>query len=145
MGLVPLLEVLPRQHSLESLKLYLSLSHPDESLKKIGECVGRSTLKQLRLFPYSSSLQSEEAVKEWVQSVVVGGNSLIRSLEYSQVTWLEIPISINDIPCSINKDGIQVQIVSSLKETATYVNFEREKKFLPSLCFVILVEFYVSV
>ena len=144
MGLVPLLEILPRLRSLEKLELFWSLSHPDESLKKIGECVGRSTLKRLQLFSFPS-LQSEEAVKEWVQSVVVGGNSLIRSLEYSQVTWLEIPISINDIPCSINKDGIQVQIVSSLKETATSVNFEREKKFLPSLCFVILVEFYVSV
>ena len=32
MGLVPLLEVLPRQHSLDSLELYCSLSHPDESL-----------------------------------------------------------------------------------------------------------------
>ena len=49
---------------------------------KIGECVGRSTLKGLRLFNFSPSFQSEEAVKEWVQSVVVGGNSLIRSLEY---------------------------------------------------------------
>ena len=40
------------------------------------------------MVPYSPSFQSEEAVKEWVQSVVVGGNSLIRSLEYSQVAEL---------------------------------------------------------
>ena len=34
MGLVPLLEVLPRLHSLEWLDLYWSLSHPDESLRR---------------------------------------------------------------------------------------------------------------
>ena len=84
MGLVPLLEVLPRQHSLQKLILHWSLSHPNESLKKIGEGVGRSTLKRLRLSSYSPSLQSEEAVKEWVQSVVIWGKILILSLEYSQ-------------------------------------------------------------
>ena len=41
--------------------------------------------------------QSEEAVKEWIQSVVVGGNSLIRSLEHSQVTDLVIHVIINII------------------------------------------------
>ena len=87
-GLLPLLEVLPRQHSLEKLIVKWSLSHPDESLKKIGECVGKSKLEKLQLFPYSPSFQSEEAIKEWVQSVVVGGNSLIRSIEYSQVATL---------------------------------------------------------
>ena len=134
MGLVPLLEVLPRLHSLEELILYWSLSHPDESLKKIGECVGRTTLKQLQLFPYSSSLQSEEAIKEWVQSVVVGGNSLIRSLEYSQVSRLVIFILLVNISCPI-KDGTKAQLRSSLQETVTSVNLEREKKSLPSLHF----------
>ena len=91
MGLVPLLEV-PRLQSLKTLVLRWSLSHPHESLKKIGECVGRSTLKQLGLFFYSPSLQSEEAVKEWVQSVMVGVNSLICSFQYSQGAWLVIHI-----------------------------------------------------
>ena len=136
MGLVPLLEVLPRLHSLEKLVLRWSLSHPDESLKKIGECVGRSTLKQLELFPSSPSLQSEEAVKEWVQSVVVGGNSLIRSLECSQVASLFIGISFN-ISCPIDEEGILAQLRLSLQETVTSVNFERKKKSFPSVDFYI--------
>ena len=137
MGLVPLLEVLPRLHSLERLVLLWSLSQPDESLKKIGECVGRCTLKQLKLDSYSPSLQSEEAVKEWVQSVVVGGNSLIRSLEYSQVSRLVIYIVFRNISCRIDKDGIQAQLHSSLQETVTSVNLEREKKSIRVLNFYI--------
>ena len=135
MGLVPLLEVLPRQHSLEELTLVWSLSHPDESLKKIGECVGRSTLKQLGLWSYSPSLQSEEAVKEWIQSVVVGGNSLIRSLECSQVASFLIGIRLNNISCPIDKDGIKAQLLSSLQESVTYVNLERENRSIRELNF----------
>ena len=135
MGLVPLLEALPRQHSLESLRLQWSLSHPDKSLMKIGECVGRSTLKGLRLFNFSPSFQSEEAVKEWVQSVVVGGNSLIRSLEYSQVVELVI---FNNISFPIDED-IQAQLRSSLQETVTCVSLERRKKSIPVLDFHIFL------
>ena len=96
-------------------------------------------MKRLDLVPYSPSLQSEEAVKEWVQSVVVGGNSLIRSLEYSQVASLFFFISIifYNISCPIDKDGIKVQLRSSLQETVTSVNFERKKKLLPSVDFYI--------
>ena len=138
MGLVPLLEVLPRLHSLEDLELHWSLSRPDESLKKIRECVGRCTLKQLDISPYSPSLQSEEAVKEWVQSVVVGANSLIRSLEYSQVAHLFIGIIFYKISCSIDRDGIQAQLSSSIQESVTSVNLEREKKSIPAIYFKIL-------
>ena len=104
-GLVPLLQVLQRQHSLKWLQLYWTLSHPDESLNMIGECVGRSTLKQLVLVlvPYSPSLQSEETVKEWVQSVVVGGTSLIRSLEHSQVDNLFINIFLSTFHVQLMK------------------------------------------
>ena len=126
MGLVPLLEVLPRLHSLESLALLSSLSHPDESLKKIGECVARSTLKQLELYSALPSLVlSEEAIEEWAQSVMDGGNSLIRSLEYSQVTRLIIITGLTG--CD--------DISQSLLKTITSVNFERKKKSLPSVDF----------
>ena len=77
MGLVPLLEALPRLHSLETLLLRWSLSHPDETLNKMGKCVERSTLKQLDLRFLSLSSQSEEPIKEWVQSVFVGGNIVL--------------------------------------------------------------------
>ena len=137
MGLVPLLEVLPRQHSLEYLVLYWSLSHPDKSLKKIGECVGKSTLKRLQLSPISLSLQSEEAVKEWIQKVVIGTKIVIRSLECSQVTRFSIYIILRNISCQIDKDRIQAQLRSSLQETVILVNLEREKRSIPDLAFII--------
>ena len=133
MGLVPLLEALPRLHSLERLVLFWSLSHPDETLNKIGECVGRSTLKQLELLSFSPPLQSEEAVKEWVQSVVVGGNSLIHSLEHSQVTNLKIRIGFRKISCRINVDDVRTQLDSSLQKTMDSINLRRVKKSLHSI------------
>ena len=110
MGLVPLLEALPRLHSLNNLGLYWILLHPDESLKKIGESVGRSTLQLLRLVFYYPSLQSEEAVSEWVQSIVVGGNSLIHCLKSCQVTSLAIAILIRNISCLIDTDDVKAQL-----------------------------------
>ena len=135
MGLVPLLEALPRLHSLNNLELYWRSSHPDETLNKIGECVG-STLKQLELFSYSPSFQSEEAVKEWVQSVVVGGNSLIRSLEHSQVAELVIYISFS---CPINRDDVETQLDSSLQKTMETINLRRVKKSLHSIDLIVLI------
>ena len=133
MELVPLLEALPRLHSLEELVLFWSLSHPDETLNKIGECVGRSTLKHLELQSFSPSLQSEEAVKEWVQSVVVGGNSLIRSLEHSQVTYLYIFTMMTNISCRIIIDDVNTQLDSSLQKTMDSINLRRVKKSLHSI------------
>ena len=130
MGLVPLLEVLPRLRLLEELELVWSMSHPDETLNKIGECVGRSALKQLELWSYSPSLQAKEAVKEWVQSVVVGGNSLMHSLEHSQVTNLKIRIRIRKITSRISEDHVHTQLDSSLKKTMDSINLRREKKSL---------------
>ena len=67
-------------------------------------------MKHLKLWSFSPSLQSEEDIKEWIQSVVVGGNSLIHSLEHSQVTDLVI---INNISCRINGDDVKSQLDSS--------------------------------
>ena len=138
MGLVPLLEALPRLHSLEELDLLWTLSCPDESLKKIGECVGRSTQEKLVLNSYSPSFQSEEAVKVWAQSVEVGGNSLMHSLEHSQVATLLINIIFHKTSFLIDKDGIQAQLHSKLNETVTSVNLQREKKSIFKLDFYIL-------
>ena len=135
MGLVPLLEALPRLHSLKQLVLRWYLSHPDETLNKIGECVGRSTLKELELWSSSQPLESEEAVKEWIQSVVVGGNSLIRSLEHSQVTKLLIHIRCS---CRINKDDVNTQLRSSLLKTMDSINLRRVKKSLHSIDLIVL-------
>ena len=139
MGLVPMLEALPRLHSLEKLLLLWSLSHPDETLNKIGECVGRSTLKQLSLLPFSPPLQSEEAVKEWFQSVVVGGNSLIHSLEHSQVTELVLSIDLSNISCQVIFDDVSTQLESSLKKTMDSINLRRVKKSLHSIHLIVYV------
>ena len=125
-------EVLPRLYSWR-VRIVLHCHH-DVALKNIGECVGRSTLKRLQLLSDSPSFQSKEALRKWVQSVVVGGNSLIRSLEYSQVAVLVISIYFRNVLCPIDtiKDGVQAQLCS-LQETATFVSLEREKKSIPSL------------
>ena len=128
MGLVPLLEALPRLRSLKKLVLYWTLLHPTESLKMIGECVGRSTMEQLTLFLYSPSLLSEEAVKdlESVQSIVVGGNSLIHSLKSCQVTKLTIYIYVYFQDISF-PNVVKAQLHSSLQKSVTFTNSERRK------------------
>ena len=127
MGLVPLLEALPRLHSLKNLRLFWTLSHPDESLKMIGECVGRSTIEQLSLYIFPPSLQSEEAVKEWVQSIVVGGNSLIRCLKSCPVAYLTIYVFLRSISFPIDRNDIRGQLYSSLQKSVTLTNAERRK------------------
>jgi len=127
MGLVPLLEALPRLHSLKELGLDWTLSNPDGTLKMVGECVGRSTLEQLSLLFCSPSLQSEEAVTEWVQSIVVGGNSLMHSLKLCQVTQLTMYIILQSISYPIDTNKMEAQLDSSLQESVTFTNSERRK------------------
>ena len=135
MGLVPLLEALPRQHSLEKLRLIWTLSHPDESLKKIGECVGRSRMKELELEPYSPSLQSEEAVKEWLQSVMDGGKSLLQSFShYQEKCWLQMFCQCH---CRVDEFSIESQLYSFFNETLVTINKDRSKKSLPIFRFII--------
>ena len=131
MELVPLLEALPRLHSLKELKLQFELLYPDESFKMIGECVGRSTMEQLSLEVYSPPLQSEEEAKEWVQSIVVGGNSLIHSLNSCLVTELSIEIYFRDVsfPVRVYSDGVRAQLHLLFQKSVTFINSERSKNF----------------
>ena len=101
-----------------------TLTHTDKTLNKIGECVGRITPKKLKLWSFSPSLQSEEAVKEWIQSVVIGGNSLIRPLEHNQDIDLVIIINIS---FRFNTDDLKTQLDSSLQKTMG--NLRRVKTF----------------
>ena len=139
MGLVPLLEALPRLHSLKELGLLWTLLHPYESLKMIGECVGRSTMEHLSLFLYSPSLQSEEALKECVQSIVVGGNSLIHSLKSCQVTVLTISVVLRNISFPIDRKDVETKLRSSFQTLVTFTNSERRKNsvFTNPLRFVV--------
>ena len=130
MGLVPLLEALPRPRLLKNLRLQWTLSHPDKSLKMIGECVGRSTMERLTLFLFPPSMQSEEAVAEWVQSMVVGGDSLMHSLQSCQVTELSIVVVHRMILFPINRISLEAQLYSSLQKSVTFTNSERRKNSL---------------
>ena len=126
MGLAPLLEALTRLRSLKELLLHWTLLHPDETLRRIGElCVERSKMENLSLFLYSPSLQSEEAITEWVQSIVVGGNSLIHSLKSCQVTELTIVVVLRKISFPIDTKGVKAQLHSSLQQSVTFTNSER--------------------
>ena len=134
MGLVPLLETLPRQNALEYLNLCWSSAQPDISLNKIGECARRTRLKHIDLLLFCPPMQSEAAEIDWIQSVVVGGNSLIRYLQYSQVRYLTIEILWDDdeiISCPLERH-IQLTM-SSLQQTVKSVNSERTKKNLQTL------------
>ena len=140
-GLESLLEALPRQHSLVELVLLWSSPHPDESLKKIGECVENSTgaLKMLRLYPRSPSLQSEEAVKEWVKRVAEGGKSLIHSLENCPVDDLSFNISLQTIGLSSDIDlfsnnTIEIQLRSLFRQTITTVHLGETKTHIDVSC-----------
>ena len=140
MGLVLLLEALSRLHSLKELILYWTLLQPDEILTMIGECVGRRTMEQLSLYLYSPSLQSEEAVKEWLQGIVVGGNSLVRSLKSCKVTVLTIGVVLQNFSCPIDKNDVEAQLHSSLQKSATFTNSERRKtQFLQIVYFLMLI------
>ena len=98
----------------DRIGLVFVTSRPDETIKKIGECVGRSTLREIGLVSFSPS---EDEVKEWVQSAVVGGNSLIHSLEHSLVTWLVIGIMVSCL-----KNDLKTQLRSSLQKTMDSIN-----------------------
>ena len=125
MGLVPLLKALEGQNSIKEIELSCELSNPMASLKKIGEWAGkRSTLDQLVLNPHSPVLPSEEALKEWIQSFIVGGNSLIHSLESCGVLVFMIILCWRKMSFPIDKDGIEAQLRSSLEETVTQVNLK---------------------
>ena len=130
LGLVPLLEALPRLCLLKELGLHCTLSNPDETLKMIGESVERSTMVELRLSLLPPSLHSEETITEWVKSVMVGGSGLIHSLKSCQVTKLVIVICLQKISFPIDRKlDVQAQLLSSLQKSVTFTNSEREKNF----------------
>ena len=123
-GIEPLLELLPRQHSLEELELCWSSPHDDKSLEKIGEYAKKmSKLKKLALWP--DTYRKEEA-EQWTQSLMDGWKSLLYTLESSMVERLFITTYYTNT-------AIFTVRCSSLQETEDKVNFIREKRGLPHL------------
>ena len=129
MGIVPVLETLSRQPKLKVLNLGWSPSHPDRSLEKIGECVKESKLQELKLDLFILS-NPEEVEEDWIQKIVVGGNSLIRQLQYSEVHSIEIATCLY-YPFITTKH-LEIKN-ASLQETVESVNLERRKNNLKPL------------
>ena len=131
-GAVLLSSALTTNRSMEYLTLDCRPStHPDSTLKEIGECVRKSTLRTLILYLRrpSSKAPTVAQVMEWLQCVEVRGKELIQSLEDSQLEKLHLFLYTNS--------NIHKQVRKSLKDTAKTVNFERSKKGFPHIEFMI--------
>ena len=127
-GMMLLLEALPRQSSLLELTLSWELSPPDELLKKTGECIEKCALKQLTFYFYSPSFLSEEAVKAWVQRVIVGGKCLVRILECSQVLTLGMNIFFDDMSFAIDENGTQAHTTFINSRDSSCCQFGKRKE-----------------
>ena len=130
-GIEPLLVLLPSQHLLEELCLCWSSPHNDKLLEKIGEYAKRmSKLKKLAVWPDAcrtcKQFTSEET-KQWIQSLMDGGNSLMYSLESSMVEQLVMHILL----FTESMSAYCTQVISSLNETRDKINIERERTGLP--------------
>ena len=91
-------------------------------------------MEELELEPYSPSLQSEEAVKEWLQSVMIGGKSLLQSFShYQEKCWLQMFCQCH---CRVDKFIIESQLYSFFNETLVTINKDRSKKSLPIFLFL---------
>ena len=140
-GLMPFLEALQKNQSLESLCICWSSTHPDQSLKKMGECVAKSSLKQLSMVMNSPSLETEETFQDWTQSVQVGATDLINCLEYHQLQRLELIIEYGYSEAVMHIiDQVNKSAVDSFDDHVKLVNSKRQMKgFLPIKCTIDLL------
>ena len=137
-GALSLAAALTANSSMEYLDLYWSSTHPDSTLKNIGECVSKSTLRKLELvmsMPASGEAPvTEERAKEWLQRVEVGGKELIQSLEDSHLKALICVL--NDEICSYFEEHYSHHLDQShqaLETIAATVNTTRRQKGLPEI------------
>ena len=140
-GLMPFLEALQKNQSLESLCICWSSTHPDQSVKKMGESVAKSSLKQLSMVMNSPSLETEETFKDWTQSVQVGATDLINCLEYHQLQRLELIIEYGYSEAVMHIiDQVNKSAVDSFDDHVKLVNSKRQMKgFLPIKCTIDLL------
>ena len=126
--------------SMEYLELYWSSTHPGSTLRNIGECVSKSTLRILRLEISMPVLVeapvTEERAKEWLQFVELGGKELILSLENSRLENLHLMLYYETHSYFKDKEYHSNQLDRSrqgLMETLPIVNTTRKQKGLPVL------------
>ena len=134
-GALLLAAALNANSSMEYLDLYWSSTHPDSTLKNIGECVSKSTLRKLRLVMNMPALGeapvTEERGKEWLQCVEVGGKELIQSLVDSHLEDLNLILS-SDTRSYFKRTPVD-QSHQALETTAATVNTTRRQKGLPDI------------
>ena len=136
-GALSLAAALTANSSMVHLRLYWSTTHPDSTLKKIGECVSKSTLRELHLvmiMPSGETPVAEERAKEWLQCVEVGGKELVESLEDSHLQELCLVLHHTMYLCFkiIHSHQLE-QSCQALKATAAKVNMARRQKELPKI------------
>ena len=131
-GALSLAAALTANSSMEYLMLHWSSTHPDSTIKNIGECVSKSTLRILHLEMNMPALGeapvTEERAKEWLQCVEVGGKELIKSLVDSHLEDLYL-ILYYDTRSSCEEH----QSHQALETTAATVNTKRRQKRLPDI------------
>ena len=138
-GALSLAAALTANSSIEHLWLSWSSTNPDSTLKKIGECVRKSTLKKQHLemiIPSGEAPVAEERAKEWLHCVEVGGKELVQSLEDSHLKELYLVFDYR-IRLYFNKHQLE-QSRQALKEEAATVNMARREKGLPCIFFRLL-------
>ena len=139
-GALSLAAALSANSSIEYLMLHWSSTHPDSTLKNIGECVSKSTLRKLHLIIEMNMLASGEApvtekrAKEWLQCVEVGGKELIQSLVDSHLEDLYITLYYGTRYSHFKEQSDQLDhSCQALKTTAATVNITRRQKGLPEI------------
>ena len=131
-GMVTLSTALAANSSVEYIYLRLTWlsTHPDSTLKAIGEGIRKSKLRSLELnilmlLPSSRELATVERAKEWLQCLKVGGQELIQSQEDSQLCTLSLN-SYYFSPYDINRQ--KEHVCQALKETASIQSILQEQR-----------------
>ena len=136
-GVLSLAAALTANSSMEYLTLYWSSTHPDSTLKKIGECVSKSTLRELDLvinMPSGEAPLAEERAKEWLLCVVVGGKELVQFQINSHLQSINLKLNhktqlyFHQSPNQNDKTQLHFKINSTLWESLSSVNIARKRK-----------------
>ena len=135
-GALLLAAALTAKSSMKHFELTWSSTHPDSTLKKIGECVKKSTLIILELVMNIPPVAKQRA-KEWLQCVEVGGKELIQSLEDSHLQMLNLDFCYTTYS-KLHQHKKIMQSRQALNATAETVNRARRQKGLPDIYFLFI-------
>ena len=130
-GVQILSTALAANSSVEHLKVTWICTHPDSTLKEIGEGVRKSKLrllelKMLMLLPSSRAIATVEKAKYWLKCLKAGGQELIQSQEESHLENLSLDGYYFSPGAEITQ-MLKEHVCQALNETAAKVNFARSK------------------